>query len=158
MRMFSGECITTWKESGCASSMMNFEFCRDRPHSMELPTLVLMYSWYRKSGESRKPLKNVDWLANFSFANFLESQIDNSVHTCVYSNLFARTKIAWLQNAPYAYCCMIKESFKDRRWAWEKKCKGGEERYKRCRERERDVSASTPSSVCMITVPFFFSS
>ena len=27
--------------------MTNFEFCRDRPHSMELPTLVLMYSWYK---------------------------------------------------------------------------------------------------------------
>ena len=24
--------------------MTNFEFCRDRPHSMELPSLVLMYS------------------------------------------------------------------------------------------------------------------
>ena len=34
-----------WKESGCASTMTNLEFCRDRPHSMELPTLVLMYSW-----------------------------------------------------------------------------------------------------------------
>ena len=45
MHVFSVECITTWKESGCASSMTNFEFCRDRPHSMELPTLVLMYSW-----------------------------------------------------------------------------------------------------------------
>ena len=46
MHVFSVECITTWKESGCASSMTNFEFCRGRPHSMELPTLVLMYSWY----------------------------------------------------------------------------------------------------------------
>ena len=44
MHVFSVECITTWKESGCASSMTNFEFCRDRPHSMELHTLVLMYS------------------------------------------------------------------------------------------------------------------
>ena len=44
MHVFSVECITTWKESGCASSMTNFEFCRGRPHSMELPTLVLMYS------------------------------------------------------------------------------------------------------------------
>ena len=42
MHVFSVECIT--KESGCASSMTNFEFCRGRPHSMELPTLVLMYS------------------------------------------------------------------------------------------------------------------
>ena len=50
MHVFSVECITTWKESGSASSMTNFEFCRDRPHSMELPTLVLMYSccnWQR---------------------------------------------------------------------------------------------------------------
>ena len=46
MHVFSVECITIWKESGCASSMTNFEFCRDRPHSMELPTLVLMYSWF----------------------------------------------------------------------------------------------------------------
>ena len=48
MHVFSVECITTWKESGCASSMTNFEFCRDRPHSMELPTLVLMYSCLHK--------------------------------------------------------------------------------------------------------------
>ena len=47
MHVFSVECITTWKESGCASSMTNFEFCRDRPHSMELHTLVLMYSWWQ---------------------------------------------------------------------------------------------------------------
>ena len=39
------------KESGCASSMTNFEFCRDRPHSMELPTLVLMYSWCNSAQE-----------------------------------------------------------------------------------------------------------
>ena len=29
--------------------MTNFEFCRDRPHSMELHTLVLMYSWLQEA-------------------------------------------------------------------------------------------------------------
>ena len=56
MHVFSVECITTWKESGCAPSMTNFEFCRGRPHSMELPTLVLMYScWYRSADSHVTP-------------------------------------------------------------------------------------------------------
>ena len=45
MHVFSGECITIWKESGCASLMTHLKFCRDRPQSMELHTLVLIYSW-----------------------------------------------------------------------------------------------------------------
>ena len=41
MHVFSGECITTWKERVCASSMTHWKFCRDRPQSMELHTLLL---------------------------------------------------------------------------------------------------------------------
>ena len=70
MHLFSVECITTWKESGCASSMTNFEFCRDRPHrhSMELPTLVLMYSclhvYVHVSWESARDTLTAQWNGN----------------------------------------------------------------------------------------------
>ena len=40
--------------------MTNFEFCRDRPHSMELPTLVLMYSWYQATtSQGLQPLQAI---------------------------------------------------------------------------------------------------
>ena len=44
IHLFSGECLTPWKESGWASSVTHLKFCRDRPESVELHTLVLVYS------------------------------------------------------------------------------------------------------------------
>ena len=59
----SGCASSMQSESGCASSMTNFEFCRDGPHSMELPTLVLMYSWSKiESTLSNRNQRQLFWI------------------------------------------------------------------------------------------------
>ena len=44
MHVFSSECITSWKEIGCASSMTHLKFCRGRPLSMDRVAYSSSYS------------------------------------------------------------------------------------------------------------------